>query len=131
MKTLESKCGSSSSRDLPELQGVFVAVVGDDVDVRRAVRSLRLDADEAAGDMAAVEDPVHRVPTEDGGDLLLGGKHDQGRLQQAGADHRRRLRLGHRDGARRVRLKGCVRGDGAGEPQWQRLARDRQQRRWE
>ena len=35
--------------------------------------SLWLDADEAAGYMAAIEHPVHGVAAEDGGNLLLGG----------------------------------------------------------
>ena len=59
--------------DLLKLQRVFVAVVGDDVDVRARVRQLRLDADEAAGHMAAVENPVHRISTEYGSDFLLSG----------------------------------------------------------
>ncbi len=59
--------------DFTQLQGVLVAVVGDDMNVRRAVRHLRLDADKAAGDMAAIEDPIHRVAGEDVGNLLLGG----------------------------------------------------------
>ena len=43
--------------DLAELQGVLVAVVGDDMDVGGAVGRLGLDGDEAAGDMATVEHP--------------------------------------------------------------------------
>ena len=70
-----------------------------------AVRRLRLDADEAAGDMAAIEDPIHRVTGEDVGDLLLGGKDNQRRLQQPRADHRRSLRLRDRDRTRRARLE--------------------------
>ncbi len=80
------------------------------MNVGRAVRQLRLDADKAAGNVAAVKDPIHRVAGKDVGDLLLGGKHDERRLQQAGADHRGRVRLGHGDGARRVRLQGGVLG---------------------
>ena len=45
--------------------------------------------------MAAVEDPIHRVAAEDSGDLLLGRKQDERRLQETGANHRRRVRLGH------------------------------------
>ena len=75
------------------------------MNVGRAVRDLRLDADEAAGNMAAIEDPIHGVTGKDIRNLLLGGKQDQRRLQQTGADHRRRVRLGHGDGARRIRLK--------------------------
>ena len=93
-----------------ELQGVLVAVIGDDVNVRRSIRNLGLDADEPAGDMTAVKDPIHRVTSEDVGDLLLGGKDNQRRLQQAGADHGRRVRLGHGDGARRIRLQRMVIG---------------------
>ena len=95
--------------DFPQLQRVFVAVVGDDMNVGRAVRDLRLDADKAAGDVAAIENPIHRISGKDVGNLLLGGKQDQRRLQESGADHRRRVRLGHGDGARRVRLKGLRR----------------------
>ncbi len=84
-----------------------------------AVRDFRLDADEAAGDMAAIEDPIHGVAGEDSCDLLLGRKQNQRRLQQAGANHRRRVRLGDGDGARSVRLKvmrfgGGVDADGCG-----------------
>ena len=59
--------------DLLKLQGVFVAVVRDDVNVSGGVSELWLDADEAAGYMAAIKHPVHRVSTEDGRNLLLGG----------------------------------------------------------
>jgi hypothetical protein len=52
---------------------VAVAVVRGDVNVSGCVRELWLDADEAAGYMAAIEHPVHRVSTEDGRNLLLGG----------------------------------------------------------
>ena len=81
-------------RYLAQLQRVFVAVIGDDVNVRGCVRRLRLHADEARSHMAAVEDPVHRVAGEDVGDLFFGGQDDERRLQQAGADLRGRLRFG-------------------------------------
>jgi hypothetical protein len=61
-------------RDLAQLKGVLVTVIGDDVNVRRSVRSFGLHADEARGYMAAIEDPVHRVAGEDVGDLLFGGQ---------------------------------------------------------
>ena len=57
--------------DLLKLQGVLVAVVGHDMNIGGRVRELWLDADEAAGHMAAVEHPVHGVAAEDGGDLLF------------------------------------------------------------
>ena len=88
-----------------ELQSVLVAVVGDDMNVCRSIRHFGLDADEAAGHMASVKDPIHGVASEDVGNLLLSGKDDERRLQQAGADHGRRVRLGHGDGARRIRLQ--------------------------
>jgi hypothetical protein len=69
--------------DLAQCKGVFVAVVGDDVNVRGRVRRFGLDADEARSHMAAVEDPVHRVAGEDVGDFLLVGQNDERRLQQA------------------------------------------------
>ena len=70
-----------------------------------AFADLRLDADEAAGDVAAVEYPIHRVAGEDVGDLLLGRQQDERRLQQAGTDHGRSVRFGHRDRARSVGQK--------------------------
>ena len=99
--------------DLLQLKGVLVAVVGDDVDVRRRSGNLGLYADEAAGDMTAVEYPVHRVSGEDIGDLFLRWQNDERRLQQAGADHRRRSRLGNRNcarciGLKRVRFRGGI-----------------------
>jgi hypothetical protein len=75
------------------------------MDVSRRVCQFWLDADEPAGNMPGVEHPIHCVTTEHRGDLLLCGKQDQCRLQEAGADHRRGLRLGHRDRARRIRLE--------------------------
>ena len=59
--------------DLLKLQRVFVAVVRHDVNVSGCVRELWLDADEAAGYMAAIKHPVHRVAAEDSRNLLLGG----------------------------------------------------------
>ena len=55
--------------------------------------------------MTAVEDPVHRVAGKDVGDLLFGGKHNQRRLEQAGANLRRRLRFRDDDRARRAGLE--------------------------
>ena len=67
--------------DFAQLQGVFVAVVRDDMHVCCAVRQLRLDADKPAGDVATIEDPIHGVPREDVHNLLLIGEQDQRRLQ--------------------------------------------------
>ena len=55
--------------------------------------------------MAAVEHPIDRIAGKDVRNFLLGWKKNQSRLQQAGPDHRRRVRLGHSDRARRARLK--------------------------
>ena len=55
-------------------------------------RCFRLDADEAAGDMTGVEDPVIRVAAEDRRNLFLGGKLQKGRFVEARANDRR-LRL--------------------------------------
>ena len=54
-----------------KLKGVLVSVVRDDMDIRGGVCHLRLDADEAAGDMAAIENPIHGIAGEHIGDLLL------------------------------------------------------------
>ena len=77
---------------------LFVAVVGDDVNVRRGVGHLRLDADKAAGNVPTIEHPIDRIPGEDVGNLLFGRKHDERRLQQPSADGRGRIRLRHRHG---------------------------------
>jgi hypothetical protein len=98
--------------DFAELQGVFVAVVRNDMHVGAAARDLWLDADEARGNVAAIKDPARRVATEDGCDLLLGRKQDQGRLQKTGADDGRRFRVDYHDGARdawKERVLGVVR----------------------
>ncbi len=97
--------GISVTRNFLKLQRVLVAVVGDDMHVRRRIRRPGLDADEAAGDVAAVEDPIHGVAAEDVGDFLLGRQQDERRLQQAGTDHGRSGRFGHRDRTRSIRLK--------------------------
>ena len=91
---------------------------------------LRLDADEAAGDVAAIENPIHRIAGKDVRDLLLGRKHDQRRLQQAGADHRRRVRLGHGDGARRARLQGASASGGGMRRRGTAARRGHRRRRW-
>ena len=62
----------------------------------------------------AVEHPIDRISAEDGCDFLLRGKHDEGRLQQAGADDRRRLRLLDDDGSGRIRLEVWLLGVGGG-----------------
>ena len=88
-----------------QLQGVLVSMVGNDMHVRGAVRQLRLDADEARGNVSTIEHPIDGISSEDIGNPLLIGKQNQGRLQKCGADHRRRVRLGHGDGTRCVRLE--------------------------
>ena len=65
------------------------------MNVRGTVRDLGFHSDEAAGDVTAIEDPIHGVSCKEVSDLLLGRKHNQRRLQEAGADHRRGIRLGH------------------------------------
>ena len=60
-------------RNLAELQGVLIAVVGHDMHVRRAVRHLGLDGDESAGYVPAVKHPARRVASEHRRNLLLGG----------------------------------------------------------
>jgi hypothetical protein len=65
------------ARDFAELEGVLVAVVRNDMHVGRAVRHLRLNADKAAGDVAAIEDPIHCVTGEDIRNLLLVWKQDE------------------------------------------------------
>ena len=87
-ENLGIEVGIGVGRDFLKLQGVLVAVVGNDMNVGRAVREFWLDADKAAGNVAAIEDPVHRVAGKDVGDLLLRGKLDQRRLQESRADHR-------------------------------------------
>ena len=59
-------------RDLAKLQGVLIAVVGDDMNVRAAAGDLGLNRDKTAGDMATIEDPARCVAAEHGRDLLLG-----------------------------------------------------------
>jgi len=51
------------------------------VNVSAAVRQLRLDRDEPAGNVAAIEHPIDRIAAEDGRNLLFGWKHDEGGLQ--------------------------------------------------
>jgi hypothetical protein len=64
-------------RYLAQLEGVFVTVIGDDVDVGGAIGRLGFHADKARGDMTAVKDPIHRVAGEDVGDLLFDGQDNQ------------------------------------------------------
>ena len=97
--------GVGISRDFLNIKRVLVAVVGDDVNVGRAVREFRLDADEATGNVAAVEDPVHRISGKYVGDFLFRGKLNQSRLQERRPDHRGSRALGYHDGARRIRLQ--------------------------
>ncbi len=61
------------ARHLADLECVLVAVVGDDVNVRRDIRHFRLYADKAAGDVASIKCPVHLIAGEDIGDLFLAG----------------------------------------------------------
>jgi hypothetical protein len=75
------------------------------VNISRAIRNLRLDADEATGHMSAIEDPIDRVTSEDGGNLLLDWEQDERRLQEAGPNHSGGCRFGDRDRARSARLK--------------------------
>ena len=91
--------------DLAQCKGVFVAMIGDDVNVRGGICRFGLDADEARSHMAAVEYPVHRVAGEDVGDFLFVGQYDERRLQKPSANLRRRIRFRHRDRARRARLQ--------------------------
>jgi hypothetical protein len=55
--------------------------------------------------MTSVEHPVHGVSAKDGGDLLFGGQQDERRLQEACANHGRRIRFADGDGTRSVRLE--------------------------
>src|SRR5260370_10093867 len=55
--------------------------------------------------MTTIENPIHCLSCEDVGALLLGRENDKRRLQQAGADHRGGVRLGHGDGTWRVGLE--------------------------
>jgi len=50
--------------DFTKLQCVFVAVVGDDMDVSRAVRRLRLHTNEAARNVTSIEYPIDRIARE-------------------------------------------------------------------
>ena len=91
------------ARDLAELQGVLVAVVGNDVNVGRSVGDFGLDAQKAAGDVAAVKCPVHGISPEDRCNLFLWRKSDEGGLEESGTDHRGSIRRRYGDGARRAR----------------------------
>jgi pilus assembly protein CpaF len=91
--------------DFAQLQSVFVAVVRDDMHVGRAVRQFGLDADKARCNVSTIEHPIHGVTCKHVGNLLLIWKQDECRLEQSGADHRRRVCLGHGDGAWRVWLE--------------------------
>jgi hypothetical protein len=55
--------------------------------------------------VSTVEHPVHGVAAEDSRDLLLGGKQNQRRLQQARANNWGCLGFGDSDGTRGVRLE--------------------------
>ncbi len=63
----------SVAGNLSQFQRVFVPVIGNDMDVGRTVRRLRLHADEATRHVAAVKNPIHRVARKDIGDLFLCG----------------------------------------------------------
>jgi len=93
-------------RYLAQLERVLIAMVGDDVNVRSCIRCFGLHADEARSDVTAVEDPVHRVASEDIGDLLFDRQNNERRLQETGADLRRRLCFRHGDSTRRTGLEG-------------------------
>src|SRR5260370_13658045 len=83
------------------------------MDVRRGAGNSGLHVDEAAGDVTAVEDPIDGSSRKEIGYLFYSGEDNERRLQQAGSNHRRRVRLGHSDGAwcvglERVGVRGSV-----------------------
>lgn len=48
--------------DLMQLEGIFVPVIRDDMNVRRSIRNLGLDTDEATGNVASIEESHHHPP---------------------------------------------------------------------
>ena len=68
------------------------------MNVRGAVRHFGFNADKAACDVSAIENPVHGIAGKDIRYFFLRWKQDEGRLKQAGSDHRGRVGLRHDDG---------------------------------
>src|SRR5580698_7861025 len=71
------KMGIVITRNLSQLQGVFVSVIGDYMHVRSAACYFRLDADKAASYVPTIEHPIHGVPGKDVRNLLLFRKQNQ------------------------------------------------------
>src|SRR5260370_24424112 len=83
------------------------------MDVRRAAGNCGRVGGEAAGGGTSGEVPIHGSSRKGIGYLFFSGEDNERRLQQAGSNHRRRVRLGHSDGAwcvglERVGVRGSV-----------------------
>ena len=85
-----------------------------------AVRELGLDADEAAGNMAAIEYPVHGISAEDVAIFSSAGSRS-GSIAGVRRGPQGALGSPNGDGARRARLQRMLRAAAASD--WQSLAR--------